>query len=278
MSTSNASNGFLVSGLKPQFIRTMVQAFAEIIERQVLRFENQGAEYERKLAEHRAAFGVRTGADAKIIEGMRAEIATLTALKRKHASVIDVGEALLKERYALREEVAAYRAEVAAAEIEVARLKAQAPKRSHPAKVGEWVKKTTDSLMYKIGDRFRLESYEIKDGQIWCNLDNGSSWLMSVCEPCDPPADHDTPAGKEAAEAVIRDSQMTAIKVGDVVEVFQASGNMTFKADIGAGGIVKSIVPASKELHAHAMIESNGNLRLPAGRSVSLCDVRKVPQ
>jgi len=324
---------------------------AYIVERLAFRFMSMVADYERKLVEHRDAFGVRTSADAKIIEGMRAEVEDLRsrlnalgiqAAKQagealgvelsplEYGQVLDcltqvqdmraeierlqwenktmqkdaedgyaeaikvLGDpiALSKERDALRAEVADLRGifDMVHASLGIKRgdhigkaieaLKSQStptPKQ-HPAKVGEWVKKTTDGLMYKIGEKFRLKSYEIKDGQIWCNLDNGASWLMSVCEPCDPPVDHDTPAGKEAAEAVIRDSQMTAIKVGDVVEVFQASGNMTFKADIGAGGIVKSIVPASKELHAHAMIESNGNLRLPAGRSVSLCDVRKVPQ
>ncbi len=38
-------------------------------------------------------------------------------------------------------------------------------------------------------------------------------WYESGCEPCDPPADHDTTAGKEAAEAAV----MAEIKVGDVV-------------------------------------------------------------
>ena len=175
---------------------------AYIVERLAVRFMSMVADYERKLVEHRDAFGARTSADAKIIEGMRAEIATLTALKRKHASVIDVGEALLKERYALREEVAAYRAEVAAlqerlrasiargdfAEIEVARLKAQAPKRSHPVKVGEWVK-NSDGGVARV-----LEVH--KD---WYLIARGHGWTFANCEPCDPPADHDTPAGKASA-------------------------------------------------------------------------------
>ena len=149
---------------------------------------------------------------------------------------------------------------------------AQTPKHSHPVKVGEWVRKTTDGLMYKIGDKFRLESYEIKDGQIWCNLDNGASWLMSVCEPCDPPADHDTPAGKEAAEAVIRDSQTTEIKVGDVVEVVSASSCATFSTDIGRRGKVTHLGDKTidvKEVPGYA---------LPSGGVVGICDVRKVTQ
>ncbi len=56
---------------------TMVRSFAEIIERMVQRHDDQGAEHERKLAEHRASFGARTSADAKIIDGMRAEVEDL---------------------------------------------------------------------------------------------------------------------------------------------------------------------------------------------------------
>ena len=46
---------------------------AEIVDRLATRFHEQAADHERKLVEHRAAFGARTEADAKIIAGMRAE-------------------------------------------------------------------------------------------------------------------------------------------------------------------------------------------------------------
>jgi outer membrane murein-binding lipoprotein Lpp len=84
---------------------------------------------------------------------------------------------------------------------EIERLKKP---RQHPVKPGERLRKTTDGLMYKAGECFRLTGYEMINGEIWCNLENGASWLMSVCEPCDPPteATHDTPAGKQAAESV----------------------------------------------------------------------------
>lgn len=50
---------------------------AYIVERLAVRFMSMVAEYERKLLEHRDAFGVRTSADAKIIDGMRAEVEDL---------------------------------------------------------------------------------------------------------------------------------------------------------------------------------------------------------
>ena len=153
------------------------------------------AEHERKLTEHRAAFGARTEADAKIIEGLRAE------------------------RDRLQTQVQDMRAEMEQLQMEVAALKSQTPK--HPAKVGEWVRKTTDGLMYKTGEARRLVSYEIIKGEIWCNLEDGASWKMSVCEPCDPPteATHDTPEGRSVVESVIRNDRNTEPRPGDTVRL-----------------------------------------------------------
>lgn len=47
---------------------------AEIVERLSARFHKQLADHEAKMAEHRAAFGARTEADAKIIAGLREEL------------------------------------------------------------------------------------------------------------------------------------------------------------------------------------------------------------
>lgn len=47
---------------------------AEIVERLSARFHKQLAEHEAKMVEHRAAFGARTEADAKIIAGLREKV------------------------------------------------------------------------------------------------------------------------------------------------------------------------------------------------------------
>jgi len=171
------------------------QDTAYIIERLAVRFMAMVADHERQLAEHRASFGARTEADAKIIAGLRAE------------------------RDGLLTQVQDMRAERERLQMEVAALKSQTPK--HPVKVGEWVRKTTDGLMYKTGEARRLVSYEIIKGEIWCNLEDGASWKMSVCEPCDPPteATHDTPEGRSVVESVIRNDRNTEPRPGDTVRL-----------------------------------------------------------
>ena len=54
--------------------REELLSMAEIIERMVKRFEEQGAEHERMMGEHRISFGARTEADAKIIARLRSEV------------------------------------------------------------------------------------------------------------------------------------------------------------------------------------------------------------
>ncbi len=130
-------------------IATMVRAFAEIIERQVLRFENQGAEYERKLAEHRASFGARTEADAKIIAGLRQQIETLN-----------------------REERAAHDARPAS----------PTPKQ-HPVKVGEWVRRTDmPSDQTPVGFVKQVTAIDC-DGERY-HFSDGDYWSIDNCEPC----------------------------------------------------------------------------------------------
>jgi len=242
---------------------------AEIIERLVKRFEEQGAEHARKMAEHRASFGARTEADAKIIDGMRAEVEDLRsrlnalgiqAAKQagealgvelsplEYGQVLDcltqvqdmraeierlqwenktmqkdaedgyaeaikvLGDpiALSKERDALRAEVADLRGifDMVHASLGIKRgdhigkaieaLKSQSTPttKQHPVKVGEWVKAP-------LGTRGKVVSLGVDYLEV--ELTNGPPtrwWPVYMCEPCDPPiADHDTPAGKEAAEA-----------------------------------------------------------------------------
>ena len=164
-----------------RLIRTMVQSFAEIIERQVLRFENQGAEYERKLAEHRASFAARTGADEKIIEGMRSQVQDMRAeMERLRAQMSEpevsvVG--IINERNETWERFWA----------EVARLKPQIPK--HPVKVGEWVVRTAEGAqLAPIGTVAQVVSVAdgLPDGYEY--MIAGGRWHSDYCEPCDPPA------------------------------------------------------------------------------------------
>ena len=228
------------------------------------------AEHERKIAEHRAAFGARTEADAKIIEGLRMaaklaqdECKVLRALVVDNKTIMDAqragidnlrnrlnalgiqaakqagevlgmveGEGLLgaaqrvvKERDALRAEVADLRGIVdmvhASLGIKrgdhignaIAQLKAQTPKRSHPVAVGEYLRRLTGFSTTPAGEVAQVlhVDCDAPTTEYTVKRPNGQQgvWSESGCEPCDPPADHDTPAGKEAAESVIRDSQMT---------------------------------------------------------------------
>jgi len=308
---------------------------AYIVERLAVRFMAMVAEYERKLLEHRDAFGARTEADRRIIEGLRAIMAErgleafeagsvlgcvgdespmqaarrvvkerdglLTQVKDQRAEIERLrnderkayqdGDALRVERDALRVEVAALqdrlRASIARgdfAEIEVARLKAQTPKRSHPVKVGEWVRRTSEPYggvsIGTIGKvlGFAAEHYSIAVEQCW---------YFKYCEPCDPPVDHDTPAGKEAAKAVIRDSQMTEIKAGTKLRLCkvpmpdpQLSGLVDFpwNAEWGSVGDVAEVIntlnPASLPAVA-VRLESELVVWWPRS---CIEIVRKVPQ
>lgn len=180
---------------------------AEIVERLVARFHKQADDHEAKMVEHRAAFGARTKADAETIDRLHTERDALRAEVAELKTQLERLTSWAAKNQAARETL----------QTEIERLKSQTPK--HPAKVGEWVRKTTDGLMYKTGEARRLVSYEIIKGEVWCHLEDGASWKMSVCEPCDPPteATHDTPAGKQAAESAIKREP----KPGDVVRLIR---------------------------------------------------------
>jgi hypothetical protein len=88
--------------------------------------------------------------------------------------------------------------------------------RTHPVKVGEWVRRT--SFEHSIGTRIGAIAQVIDmddDGDYEVAI-NGTKhcWSPKYCTPCDPPtASHDTPAGKETAQAAARP------KPGDVVRL-----------------------------------------------------------
>ena len=228
---------------------------AYIVERLAVRFMSMVADYERKLAEHRASFGERTEADEKIIEGLRAEI---IRVNEAHGRTKVENDGLLDELAAQRD---AFTAEVAA-------LKSQTPK--HPAKVGEWVKRLTPSPMTPAGGVAKVtDVFEVLGLAVKIERPDGikGTWWAKSCEPCDPPeATHDTEAGKAAAEAVLKTEPVAdEIKIGNVVKVCSASGDNTARSDIGKIGEVIEIY------------SQDGTVLLSGGVGwVSRCDVRKV--
>ena len=226
---------------------------AEIVERATNRLHKQAADHETKMAEHRASFGARTEADAKIIAGLReernglltqvqdqrAEIERLqweNATMHKDAengyaeAIMVLGDpiALSKERDALRAEVAALQE----------RLRASIAR----------------------GDLAQLELSGLK---------------AQIASQTPPEASHDTTAGKEAAEAVIRDSRSGEIPmcVGDEVEVIGRSAPAS-----GSGMFTGTIAPIGTRGIAVMIHGTAGFVELDNGTRASICDVRKVPQ
>ena len=273
------------------------------------------AEHERKLTEHRAAFGARTEADAKIIEALREQVElangecnVLRALTVDTAKYKEERDALRAEVAALQERLRASIARGDLAQMKVAALKSQTPK--HPVKVGEWVKRLnpivlgsgTIAKVLSINENDRPPTYTVEhiDG-------NEEFWFISNCEPCDPPeatrvalgtsdhasfpfawscvksgstqwveemrgnteATHDTEAGKAAAAAAVK-TEPDEIKVGDVVEVFQATcTRWTSGSDVGlVGPVVRQIVREGIPTVTIAMHTDQ--------ETVALRDVRKV--
>lgn len=228
------------------------QDTAYIIERLAVRFMAMVADHERQLAEHRASFGARTEADAKIIAGLRAE------------------------RDRLQTQVQDMRAEMERLQMEVAALKSQTPK--HPVKAGEWVTITIPTIWSQAGDVAKVLSskhvgglveYKVQkvDGDVSC-------WRSDYCDPCDPP-NHDTEAGKAVAEAAVKTEPVADdIKVGDLVEVVSNRGRNTWRADVGSLGTVTSVEEINESISV-CLDDVPGKQNALAGY-VSLCDVRKV--
>ncbi len=227
---------------------------AEIVDRLVTRFHKQAADHEAKMVEHRAAFGARTKADAETIDRLHTE-----------------RDALRAEVAALQERLRASIARGDLAQMEVAALKSRTPK--HPVKVGEWVKRLnpivlgsgTIAKVLSINENDRPPTYTVE------HIDGNRIWFISNCEPCDPPteATHDTPTGKQAAEAAVK-TEPDEIKVGDVVEVFQATcTRWTSGSDVGlVGPVVRQIVREGIPTVTIAMHTDQ--------ETVALRDVRKV--
>ena len=78
---------------------------AYIVERLAVRFMAMVADHSRQLAEHRAAFGARTEADAKIIAGLRSEIGAAQMAVLERDSLISERDGLLTQVQDMRAEI-----------------------------------------------------------------------------------------------------------------------------------------------------------------------------
>jgi hypothetical protein len=89
--------------------------------------------------------------------------------------------------------------------------------RAHPVKVGEYVKNDNGDV---------CQVHEVYAEEYLLNT--GWTWAFENCTPCDPPtASHDTPAGKETAQAAAEP------KPGDVVRLVRVPTNDEYPHDSG---------------------------------------------
>jgi len=187
---------------------------AEIIERLVKRFEEQGAEHARKMAEHRASFGARTEADAKIIEGLRDLLrreydkAALKSQTPQHP--VKVGDWVRRTKLPGDQSPVGIVKQVTAINCDGERYhfadgdfwsvdNCEPCAHQHPAQDGQWVRRTVASGTEPVGTMIQVQRSRTLHSEYVTRGAQVVPWAH--CEPCDPPeASHDTPAGKEAAE------------------------------------------------------------------------------
>ena len=261
---------------------------AYIVERLAVRFMSMVADYERKLAEHRASFGERTEADAKIIAGLRAEI-------------IRVNEAHGRtkvENDGLRDELTAQR-DAFTAEVERIRRElhegrdAEATVKLTP-KVGDTVRLVTHPERAQVAEHLRtalqwpwiprwglvgqtgkvVKPRVDVDGSVAVALDDSTvfaRWPIACLEVV-AEATHDTEAGKAAAEAALGTEPVAEeIKAGDIIEVVSSTHKIyTEPEDIGRRGIV-TVIDGMR-----LSVSTVPGHKLPISGIVGKCDVRKV--
>ena len=110
---------------------------------------------------------------------------------------------------------------------EIERLKT--PPRSHPVKVGESVRRTTEGSIAPIGTLGRVLVVWSDAYQVELRKGFSTMWAFDDCTPCDPPpeASHITPEGKRTAEGAVEP------KPGDVVRLVRVPTNDEYPHDSG---------------------------------------------
>ena len=240
---------------------------AYIVERLAVRFMSMVAEYERKLLEHRDAFGARTKADAKIIDGMRAAADEQVLSASEVASVlgcagetpVQAAKRVVKERNGLLTQVQDQR-------VEIERLKSLSPK-------------------YKVGDKLEWQ----KLGLSPCSVTVTGIRLVYDCigEGAEYPVghsedelraiiSHDTPAGKEAAESVIRDFRSGDSEVS-ITGLFDDT-KITVRREPDQNHGSRIVISDANDMGEANIYLTESGARQMATALIGLCDVRKVPQ
>lgn len=249
-------------------------AIAEIVEKLTHRYRDQEAAHKTALAEMRASFVARAGADEKLIEGYRRQIVSLGAANDR------LNDLLRVERLAHQDKVATdYRepcdqpkaTPVMPKPGDMVRLVSR-PERDNVAK------NLRTALWWPWEDRWGVVGQTRKvvagcryiPGAVAVATDIYAHWPLSCVEVVSE-ATHDTEAGKAAAESAVRTEPVAEeIKVGDLVEVFQAIGSMTDAEDIGCGGVVRKVDGF------FVWLNRTDTMGLPREGIASLGDVRKV--
>lgn len=240
--------------------------------------QDQRAEIERlKLACDTYAADWDTAGKACRIRVDEYPLSSVIRLVRDDAERAAVAKRLVKERDALRAEVADLRGifDMVHASLGIKRgdhigkaieaLKSQTPKHSHPVKVGEWVRNRDGGLAQV------LEVH--KD---WYLVARGHGWPFANCEPCDPPVDHDTPAGKEAAESVIRDFRSGDSEVS-ITGLFDDT-KITVRREPDQDHGSRIVISDANDMGEANIYLTESGARQMATALIGLCDVRKVPQ
>ena len=143
----------------------------------------------------------------------------------------------------------------------------------HPAQDGQWVRRTVASGTEPVGTMIQVQRSRTLHSEYVTQGAQVVPWAH--CEPCDPPATHDTEAGKAAAESALKTEPVAEeIKVGDVVEVVSNTGRNTWLADVGSVGTVVTVEEINDSISV-TLEDVPGKKNALAGY-VSFCDVRKV--
>lgn len=281
--------------------RDEINTVANLIKRMAVQLEQERSAHKTALAEMRTSFVARTSADEKLIEDRRMKIILLNGANDR------LNDLLRAERLARRDEVEALQERLRTSIIQVQRSRTlheeyvtrgvqvvpwahcepcdppqtePTPKRAHPVAVGGYLRRLSGFNTTPAGEVARV-LYVDCDGpatEYTVKRPNGQQgvWSESGCEPCGPPADHDTPAGKDAAEAVIRDFRSGDSEVS-ITGLFDDT-KITVRREPDQDHGSRIVIRDANDMGEANIYLTESGARQMATALIGLCDVRKVPQ